>query len=137
MPATDGIQIEALVMTPDQARELVSGGNTDLHAHDIQVTASMLRRLQDLETVVYVNADYIARYSDDVLLVTATSPVTITLPLARGGQRLTVTRISGSSTVTVIPSSGDNIDLASSKSITTTAAPITLKAVRGAGYFSV
>jgi hypothetical protein len=115
-------------------QELTEGGDTQLHYHlaDRATNAS----LQGQERVTAVSAAYTATYDDDVLLITANSPFTVTLPLARS-RRITLVRVVGASTVTVARTSTDTINGATSVSITASYTPLTLKAVAGVGYIGV
>lgn len=118
-------------------QELVGGGITELHRHPVTHSIDDLHRLHDLESVRFVSSDYVATYRDDIIFVMAAGAVQITLPLARGGKRVTISKVSGGSNVTVVPTGADQLDFAASKLITALATPVTFKAVRGTGYFSV
>lgn len=96
-----------------------------------------LLQYYDLEKVIMVSDSYTIRDSDDIIFVTANSPVSITFPLAKGGRRVIISRVGGSSTVTLVAPSGQTIDGASSQSITTSYSPYRLKAVKGLGYLGI
>lgn len=124
-------------MTEDQGNELVSSGMTFLHSHPTIVTHDQYRRLQQLENVVFVTGNYACLLNDDIVFVTANTPVTITLPQANAGQHIVISRIAGASNVTVLPTGTDTINGAASLVISTSNTPRRLKAVRGTGYLEI
>lgn len=114
--------------------ELTSGGDTQLHYH--LADRSTPTSLQAQEKVKSVSAAYSVSYNDDYIFVTAASPLTITLPLAKG-RVITVVRVSGASTVTVAATSPNTINGAASVAITASYTPLRLKGVSGTGYVQV
>ena len=111
--------------------ELLGGGDTMLHCHlSDRATPSSV---QEGEKVTTVNTAYAASYADDILLVQAVSPFTITLPVARS-RRLSLVRISGSSVITIARSGADTINGSSSQVLPAAYTPLRLKAVAGVGY---
>jgi hypothetical protein len=87
-----------------------------------------------LETVREVSSDYTVTSEDDYILVDATSAVTIFLPPAVNGRKLYVCRIAGANTVTLSPNGSDTINASTSYSITTSYAPVHLKAIPGNAF---
>lgn len=122
-------------MTPNQEAELVGGGVTSLHEHENMLSQNDLHRLQQLEKVVFVSADYTARREDDIIYVTGSW--TITLPLAPDGKHVVICSVGGASTVTVAAQSGETVNGASSVTITTNYSPLRLKAIKGVGYLGI
>lgn len=124
-------------MTPEQEASLTSGGETTLHSHPFTVNHDLLMRLNELEKVVQVSADYTVQADDDILLLTAFSAFTITLPFTKGGKRVIIILIAGNKNVTVQPQSGETINGASSVTVGTLYSPLRLKAIKGVGYVEV
>ena len=104
---------------------------------DSPLSRDDLLQYYDLEKVVMVSSSYIVKDSDDILFVTANSPVSITFPLAKGGRRVIISRVWGSSPVTLVAPSGQTIDGASTQTISTSFTPYRLKAVKGLGYLGI
>lgn len=101
---------------------------------DRPLTRDDLLRLYELEKIVNVSGNYTVTDQDDVILVAAASPVNIQLPLAKGGRRVTITRVSGAASVTVLPASGETVNGGASNVISTSYAPLRLKAIKGIGH---
>jgi hypothetical protein len=117
-----------------QEYELTGGGDCLLHYHlQDRVTNDSL---QAAERVVSVSSAYTATYSDDIILATAVTPYTITLPVARS-RRITIVRVSGDANITVTSTPPDTINGAASMVISTSYTPLRLKAITGIGYISV
>jgi hypothetical protein len=117
-----------------QEHELTGGGDCLLHYHSQDRVTNDI--LQSAENVVSVSSAYTVTYNDDIILATAATPYTITLPIARS-RRVTIVRVSGNASITVVPTASDTINGASSVIISTSYTPLRLKAVAGIGYISV
>jgi len=101
------------------------------------ITHDNLLRYYDLEKVIFTSSDYIVKDGDDIIFVTASVPVNITLPLAKGGRHVIITRIAGASSVTVTSPSGQTVNGVSTQVISTSYSPLRVKAVKGLGYLSI
>lgn len=111
-------------MTPEQAASLTSGGDCFLHTHQHVISLDELHRMQQLETVVFVTANYTCRQQDDFIFVNTTGgAVTITLCPANYGQHITISRYAGANNVTIAASVGETVNLAASVSITSSFVP--------------
>lgn len=119
------------------AAALTGGGTTDLHSHPVLITSDDLRRMHELEKVVWPSTNYTVTQEDDVVFVDGTNPVTITLPTALGGKRLSISRVVGASNVTIAAAVGETVNGAASIVINTSFAPHRLKAVKGVGFYEV
>ena len=97
-----------------------------------------LQRLNELERVVRVtDANYTARYGDDIILVTVTSTSrALVLTAPRGGLRVTVVKRGGGGNLTITAAGGALINGAASYSLTGNYAPLRFKAI-GGEYISV
>jgi hypothetical protein len=115
-----------------QSSELTGGGDTLLHFH--LADRATPRQIQNLERIAAPSTTYLVLPDDDYVFAAASAPYTITLPVATNGRVLTIVRTSGTSTITVARSGTDTINGASSVNITTSYAPLCLKAVPGVGY---
>lgn len=74
-------------------------------------------------------ATYTVRTADDVVLCDTTSnAITITLPLAINGRRLTVLRIAGGNNVTVAAAGSNTVNGAASVVVSSSYSPLRLKA---------
>lgn len=124
-------------MTPQQERELTGGGITSLHSHEYLITADDLRRMHELEKIVWPNTNYTVTQEDDIVFVDATNPVTVTLPKALGGKRISISRVVGASNVTIAAAVGETVNGAASIIINTSFQPHRLKAVKGTGFYEV
>jgi len=93
-------------------------------------TQDVLHRLNQLEGEVLVTAAaYTVRERDDIIVCNTTSnAITITLPRATNGKRLTLLRSAGGNNVTVSPVGSDTINGAASATISASYAPLVLKA---------
>ena len=120
------------MLTQDDLGTLVGGGDCLEHYHRSDRFPPRDSRLwQDsLESVVYVDSSYSITSTDDIVISTAAGGVTITLPEAVGGRRITITRI-GAGIVTVTASGTDTVNGAASIALNTTYLPARLKAVVG------
>jgi hypothetical protein len=124
-------------LSDSQEKELVGGRDTDLHSHsfDRAPTNDTVQNLSTVERVRKVTTNYTAVTTDDFILVdTAGGAVTITLPSARGGKRYVIERIAGANNVTVTPVAGTTINGAASATISTSYAPLRVKAMLGNYY---
>lgn len=104
------------------------------------VNYDSLKLLQQLERVASVTAAYSVGYSDDFVLVDTTSgAVTVTLPLARNGVKITVIRTSGAANVTVACSGTDTINGAATVTIVSSYVPYTFKSFQPviSGYLQI
>jgi hypothetical protein len=118
--------------------QLVSGGEINLHTHPHTVTNDQRQRMQQLENVEFVSANWSATRESDFIFVDSTSgAVAITLPEARAGQHITVSRTAGANNVTLLPTGTDTINGAPSKVISATNVPVRLKAIVGVGYLEI
>ncbi len=119
-------------------QSLVGGGEITLHTHPHMVTLDQLHRMQQLEKTVYTVEDYTMKQDDDFIFVnTINGPVTITLLSARIGQHITISRIGGADSITVLPPAGETINLVANAIITTSFEPLRLKGVRDLGYLEI
>ena len=124
-------------MTPQQEFALTGGGVTELHRHPHTVTIDQLRRMYELEQVVFITTNYDSKPTDDIIFVDASSPVTVTMPFASGGRHAIISLIGSAASVSVVPQSGETINGAASYSITTQYKPLRLKAIKGVGYLEI
>lgn len=127
-------------MRPDQEMSLVGGGDCFLHFHseDRQPSRDMLEGLQNLATVVTVNADYSASLSTDYHLVnTSSGVVNVALTKARGNRLTTFVKTAGGSNLVLTPTAPDTINGASSLIISSIYSPVRLLAIQGVGYVQV
>lgn len=118
-----------------QAAELTGCGDTQLHYHLADRKTNAV--LQSEEKIKQVSTSYTVTSSDDYILVTAVSPVTITMPAAKGGKIYTIVRVSGASNVTVSGAGTDTINGAASLTISSSYSPHRLKTLNGTGYIDV
>jgi hypothetical protein len=129
------------VLTAQQEFELVSGRDTKLHSHDFDraVTHDTLSTLQNLELPTKVSAAaYTLRPQDDYLLCDATAaPITITVPLGRGGRVFTVIRVAGGNNVTITATAPDTINGAATLVIGASFTPKKLKWFKTYSWLSV
>ena len=90
-----------------------------------------------LETTKTISTNYSVTADDDYLLVDTTSgSVTITLPSAASGRKLTVQRIAGANNVILETSGADTIDGATTFTVSDTRRSVTIKSTH-AGYITV
>ena len=122
-------------MTPEQQNALINGGVNELHSHPHLVTIDQYHRMQELEKVVFISADYAVSRDDDIVFVTANA--TLTLPIALNGKHIIISMIGSATSVTVSAASGETINGSASKTITTTYSPLRLKAIKGTGYLEI
>lgn len=105
---------------------------------DNDVSHDHYRRMQQLEKVVTVSANYTAKPEDDIIYVSSVSGVVVvTLPFANSGQHVIISRTTGTNNVVVMPQSGETINGAASQTISTSYSPLRLKAIRGTGYLGI
>ena len=127
-------------LTEDQEQLLTQGADCNLHYHstDRDISHDQVLQFQGSESVKEVSASRAVTYADDFLFVDSSAgAITLDLPIARGGKTYTVVRIAGSSSVTLQPTGLDKINGASSYVITTSFAPMRLKALKGTGWIQV
>lgn len=122
------------MLTPEQEARLTGGGDCPDHYHssDKRMDLSSLQELQALEVVITVSGDIDLQTDTSVtasqvasfIRCEASSPLEVKLRKARGtGQKVTISRVSGSSVVSVLAQSGDTINGVSSVSISSSYAP--------------
>ena len=117
---------------------LIGGGEVTSHTHPHTVTNDQRQRMQQLEKVEFISSNYLATRDSDYIFVDSTSGViTVTLPEARGGQHVVISRVAGANNVNVIPSGTDTINGAASLVISTTGSPARLKAIVALGYLNI
>lgn len=124
----------------EQAASLVGGGDCEHHYHtaDRQITHDSILQFQDNERIREISAAYTATYDDDYLFVNTTSgAVSITLPIARGGKDYTIVRVAGTNAVSLTPNGTDKINGAATLSLTSSYAPVRIKALKGTGWIQV
>lgn len=127
-------------LTQEQVNQLVGGGDCQLHSHaiDREITHDQVLQFQNSENVKQVTSSRTVTYGDDFLFVdTSAGAVSLTLPIARGGKSYTIVRIAGTNNVTLTPISSDKINGATSAVISSTYAPIRIKALKGVGWLQV
>lgn len=94
-----------------------------------------LEQLEKETPVTFAMTPYTVATADDILLCnTSGGAITVTLPPAGRGRRLTILRITGANNVTVNPSGSDTIDGAASATVTASYTPLRLKATSGGWY---
>lgn len=103
-------------------RQVSPSARTDA-AYILQL-ASAIAELQTFQNaaITQVAASYLANTPNEVILATATAPLTVSLPLAKGffGRTLFVKKMDASANaVTITAKAGETIDGAASKAITT------------------
>jgi hypothetical protein len=105
---------------------------------DAGLTSDDRHLLDDLERVRNVSTSGGINKNDDIVLVDATSgAVSLTLPFASGGKRVIIIRTLGANNVTITPQSGETINGAASVVISSSYAPLRLKALKGIGFIGV
>ena len=127
-------------MSPEEEMSLLGGNDCPLHYHasDRDITHDQVLQFQDSESVRIVTVTGALTYNDDIILVNTTSgAVSLTLPIARGGKSYSVVRTAGANAVTLLPAAGNTINSAASLTISTSFAPVRLKAVKGLGWVQV
>lgn len=126
-------------LSSEQFNSLVGGGDCPLHSHsfDRAVSHEQVLAYQGSEASRVVDSDFAVTYSEDYIFVDATTPVTLQLPTARGGKAYTVVKISGGSTVTILPGTSDSINGVASQVITDSYKPLRIKAVKSHGWIEV
>ena len=126
-------------LTSDQLNSLTSGGDCPLHTHsaDRAVSHEQVLAFQGAEAARLVSASGLVTYSDDYLLVDASAPIDLQLPIARGGKSYTVVKISGASLVTIMPDGSDTINGVTSLIITDPYKAVKIKAFKGHGWIEV
>ena len=126
-------------MTPEQEAALVGGGDCRSHFHidDRQPTQSFLQGLQGLQSVVYASASYTARLKDDFHLLTASSTLTVSLPVARGNRLITFVQVGGAGNCILAAASPDTVNGGASLTISSLYSPVRLLAIKGLGYIQV
>jgi hypothetical protein len=103
---------------------LIGGGECHAHFHPHIISLDELHRMQQLEVVVFTDVDYQCREQDDFIFVDTTNgPVTVTLHPADYGQHITVSRIAGTSPVTIAASVGETVNLVPSIIVTSSFTP--------------
>lgn len=114
------------------------GGEITTHSHPQTVTLDQYHRMQQLEDVRFVSADYAPTREIDYVFVDATTgAVDIQLPDANAGQHITISRITGTFPVHILPAAGETVNGQSSVSINADHKPQRLKAIKGIGYLEV
>ena len=102
------------------------------------MTQDQLHQLDEVERVRRVSSSQNLTYDDDIILLDSTSgTLSIAIPLARGGKRLTLIRTSGANNVTLSRSGTDTINGATSLTISSNYSPVRLKALQGTGWVTV
>ncbi len=111
-------------------RSLIGGGDCFAHWHsaDRVPSSDMLHGLQAIAKQQPVTGDYQATINDDYLLVdTSAGDVTITLPMAVGGNEVEILKMSSAYTVIVLPMGTDTILTTTGVTISTGDAAIHFK----------
>lgn len=94
-----------------------------------------LEQLEKETSVTFAMTPYAVVSADDILLCnTSGGAITVTLPLAARGRRLTILRTTGANNVTVNPSGSDTINGDASATVSSSYAPLRLKATSGGWY---
>lgn len=94
-----------------------------------------MEQLEKETTVTFAMTPYSVATADDILLCnTSGGAITVTLPAAARGRRLTLLRTTGANNVTVNPAGSDTINGAASATITASYTPLRLKATTGGWY---
>ena len=126
-------------LSGDQLSALTSGGDCALHSHssDRVITHEQVLAFQGSESTRELSGDTTLTYGDDYLFVNAAAPVTLQLPIARGGKSYTFVKISGASTVTIMPDGSDTINGTTSRIITDPYKSVRIKAVKSHGWIEV
>jgi hypothetical protein len=95
-------------------------------------------RLQQLQKdVTFTVSGSVLTTHDFVWVDTTGGVVVLTLPPARNGKILTMSRFAGANNVTVNPSGADTINGAASASIAASFAPLRLRAIPGTGWRNI
>jgi len=127
-------------MTEEEERSLLGGGDSPLHSHEFDrtVTHAQVLQYQDNESIREVATSSIVTYADDYLFVDSTiAPVTLSLPVARGGKTYTVVRVAGANNVTLTPLGTDTINGGASLILSSSYSPRKIKALKGTGWVQV
>lgn len=124
-------------MNDEDLSQLVSGGEITLHSHPHTITLDQYHRMQQLETIRYVNATYTVKPDDDYIFIIANTAINIYLPSSNSGRILTFSRTQNSGNVTLIPISGEYVNGGSTLIISTSFSPKRLKGVKGYGFVEV
>ena len=117
-------------MTPQQQAELTGGGDCFAHYHseDRRPTQALLQGLHGIAERRTFNGNVTLTGKEDFVLVDATSPVTITLPIARNGAEIEIGKRAGVGVVTVLPQNLDTILLGTGINFTGVGTSIRFKA---------
>lgn len=121
----------------DNMLQLVGGGEITLHSHPHTVTLDQYRRMQQLEKVRNISSNYTVQSDDDYIFSTANTGISVYLPSGSSGRVITISRIQGSGSVTIVPVSGETVNLAANIIISTSFTPKRLKGVKGVGFIEV
>ena len=127
-------------LSDEEHLSLTSGGDCPLHYHnyDKSITHDQVLQLQDSEKERVITSSEGISYEDDFLFVDTTSgPVTVSLPIARGGKSYTFSRIAGASNITLSPLSPDTINGSASLVISSSFSPVRIKSMKGMGWLQV
>lgn len=108
-------------LSDEQVVQLTSGGDCPLHHHraDTLPNNDTVQRLSDVENWRSVATSQTLLRDDDYILADSTAgTVTLTLPNARNGKKITITKVVAANTVTVAAASGYNVLGAGSVNLT-------------------
>lgn len=96
-------------MDDDTLEELTGGGKCHKHYHETILTHDDLEKIQTLDKIVNITANYAALYEDDIIVADSTAgSVTVTLPLAKGQRQYIVSKAVATNNVVVNFSGGQN-----------------------------
>lgn len=120
----------------EQEMTLAGGGECYMHFHpeDRVVTHDTVQRLQQLEKIVTISADYTILLRDDWIVVSGTH--TTTLPAPRSGTQFRVVN-SGTGTVTIASPSGITINGGSSVTLTSQWTSKLIKQISPKAYVAI
>lgn len=124
-----------LRVTDTVPQTLINGSDCPLHWHSIDRTPThdTLTVLQGLvNTVSVVTTTYLVRSSDDYIIDTVGS--TITLPQAKNGRELVVIKVTAAGSTVINPVSGDLLSGATSLTKTVQWTVVKLKAIPSYGW---
>jgi len=99
-------------MRPDQEMSLVGGGDCFSHWHseDRKPTQALLQGLESIANQVPVTANVQLTGKEDFVVVnTATSSVTVTMPRAANGLEIEIMKLSPAYLINVVPKGTDTI----------------------------
>lgn len=117
-------------LNEDQMQQLTNGGDCPLHHHrgDTVPTNDTVQRLAGVENWrTAVTTQDLLREDDYVLADSTAGTITLTLPNARNGKKITITKIVAVNTVTVAATSGYNVLGAGSVNLTAAWSVLRLK----------